>query len=154
MDNKPRPVHYETTWKKEQTAPRLPRIHSTAPAGSIVRLVLGTITTVAAVYAIIYALMILTIGSIGAAFGGEDVSGVELVVVTGLMLAGGIVMLNTRWSKSGGIVAGVVLLTATVMGMVAEDSTDMAPVLAIICCIVGVVSIFVSCIWGGTGSRI
>ena len=151
---KPTPVHYETTWNKQPKAPKISRRKSTAPAGSIVRLALGTVVTVGAVYASIYTVMLLTIGSIGAAFGAGDPTGMELVGISALMLAGGVVMISTRWSRSGGIVAGVLLLWDSLAGAVAEDETGLAAILAMACCVAGVVSIFVACVWGGTGSRI
>lgn len=151
---KPTPVRYETTWNKEKKRREPHRGRSSIPSGSIVRLTLGTITIVGAVYAIIYTVMLLTIGSIGAAFGAGDPTGMELVGISALMLAGGVVMISTRWSRSGGIVAGVLLLWDTLAGAVAEDETGLAAILAIACCVAGVVSIFVACVWGGTGSRI
>ena len=150
----PTPVRYETTCNKQPKAPKISRRKSTAPAGSIVRLALGTVVTVGAVYAINYALIVLLFGSIGAALGGGDVTGAGLLVLTALMLTGGILMLSTRWSRSGGIVAGIVLIVAAVVGLATEDSTDMAPYLAAVCCISGVISVVISAIFGGTGSRI
>ena len=154
--SKPTPIHYETTWQREPRRPKLPRGTSSIPSGSIVRLVLGTITTVSAVYAVGYTMILMVIGSIGAAFGGGDVFGAELLVVTALMLTGGILMMATRWSRSGGIVSGAILMVGAVLGIIisAEDSSGLSGILAIMSCVAGVFSIFVSILWGGTGSRI
>ena len=149
----PQAVQYETTWKNEKPK----RIRESAMSlsnGSIVRLVFGTITTVGAAYAILYAFLILSFSSIGAILRGLEYTGTKLIAATALMLTGGILMLSTRWSKSGGIVSGVILILSAVVAMFADDQTGFAVCIALISGVSGAISIVVSAIWGGTGSHI
>ena len=123
--------------------------------GSITRLVLGIILIVLAVIAFFQSCAVTGLEVVGAAFGNEATgSGIGGVLISLLMLAGGIVMVCTRKGKVGGIVAGAILILTGIIGIAGSADFGDLGFYGWVSIIFGLVSIIVSAIWGGKGKKV